>query len=93
MALDVSQSLISLLKALAPRNIPTYMMNKADECHGRKRKKLYLSLQCAHDGVANDEHHQLTKLVALDVFHLLISLLKALALSNIPYYVMIEATK
>jgi hypothetical protein len=46
-----------------------------------------------HEEVVNEEHYQLTKFSALDVSHPLISWLKADASSNIPFYVMIEATK
>jgi hypothetical protein len=67
--------------------------NNADECYGRKRNKLYLSLQCANEEVANKEHHQLTNLVALDVSHPLKSPLNSLAKANIPDYMMNKATK
>jgi hypothetical protein len=41
----------------------------------------------------NKDHHQLTKLVALDVSHPLIFWLKEVALKNIDLYMMNEAAK
>jgi hypothetical protein len=96
-ALEVSQSLISWLKAAAKPNMRDYVMNKATKqvsVMEEKGNKLYWSLKCAHDGeVMNKEHHWLTKEVALEVSHPLISPLKTVASANIPSYMMYEATK
>jgi hypothetical protein len=54
---------------------------------------LHRSLQCAHEEVANKEHHQLTNLVALDVSHPLKSPSKEVAPLNIEDYMMDNATK
>jgi hypothetical protein len=65
-----------------------------DECHRITTNQMYQSVQCAHHtNHTNDLHHWLTKPVALEVSHLLISPLKEVAWRNIPFYVIYEATK
>jgi hypothetical protein len=55
---------------------------------------MHQSLQCAHDKeYSNQSHHSLTKAIALEVSHSLMSPLKALASSNIPPYEIYKITK
>jgi hypothetical protein len=54
-ALEVSQPLMSPLKALAPLNIEPYVMYKTtkliSECHGISTNQMYRSLQFIHDKI------------------------------------------
>jgi hypothetical protein len=64
------------------------MKQKADEYHGIRNNQLYQSLQCTHHTKhCNKTYHLLTKSVALEVSHALISPLKTLAPSNMDDYV------
>jgi hypothetical protein len=63
MALDVSQSLISLLKALAPRNIQTCMMNKA-----RKQMSVMEGKEINCSDLSNV--HTMVKLQVKDIINL-----------------------
>jgi hypothetical protein len=51
--LEVSQPLMSLLKAFALLNIQDYIMYKTakliSECHGISSNQMYRSLKCDHD--------------------------------------------
>jgi hypothetical protein len=95
-ALDVSHPLKSPSKEVAPLNIEDYMMDNATKQMSvmeGKEVNYTLSLQRVNEEVANEKHHWLTKSMALDVFHPLISPLKALAPRNIPTCIINYATK